>query len=80
MVGVVVHASHPSARTPRHAPEGPEPTTATDMPERYCGMRGVIQPSSQARSTMEYSMFLMVTGLSTRPATQLCGGAGCWYE
>lgn len=33
------------------------------------GMRGVIHPSSQARSTMAYSMFLIVTGLSTRPAT-----------
>lgn len=29
----------------------------------------MIHPSSHARSTMEYSMFLMVTGLSTRPAT-----------
>mmetsp|Transcript_5273 Transcript_5273/g.15342 ORF Transcript_5273/g.15342 Transcript_5273/m.15342 type:complete len:251 (+) Transcript_5273:803-1555(+) len=51
-------------------PAGPDPTTATVMPLRSSGMRGVIFPSRKARSTIEYSMFLMVTGLSTSPATQ----------
>mmetsp|Transcript_11620 Transcript_11620/g.25894 ORF Transcript_11620/g.25894 Transcript_11620/m.25894 type:complete len:296 (-) Transcript_11620:319-1206(-) len=51
-------------------PAGPLPTTATLMPVRYFGTRAWIQPSSQARSTIAYSMFLMVTGLSTSPATQ----------
>mmetsp|Transcript_20311 Transcript_20311/g.32784 ORF Transcript_20311/g.32784 Transcript_20311/m.32784 type:complete len:277 (+) Transcript_20311:902-1732(+) len=51
-------------------PAGPLPTTATLMPVRKGGTRGVIHPSSHARSTMEYSMFLMVMGSSTRPATQ----------
>mmetsp|Transcript_7761 Transcript_7761/g.16107 ORF Transcript_7761/g.16107 Transcript_7761/m.16107 type:complete len:252 (-) Transcript_7761:390-1145(-) len=51
-------------------PAGPDPTTATVMPVRSLGIRGVIFPSRKARSTIEYSMFLMVTGLSTSPATQ----------
>lgn len=33
-------------------------------------MRGTTHPSSQARSMMEYSMLLIVTGESTSPATQ----------
>ena len=52
------------------SPAGPLPTTATDSPERCDGMRGTIHPSSNARSTMEYSMFLIVTGWSINPATQ----------
>mmetsp|Transcript_12789 Transcript_12789/g.38588 ORF Transcript_12789/g.38588 Transcript_12789/m.38588 type:complete len:263 (-) Transcript_12789:241-1029(-) len=51
------------------SPAGPDPTTATRMPERVLGMRGVIQPSSKPRSTIEYSIFLIVTGESTSPAT-----------
>mmetsp|Transcript_11490 Transcript_11490/g.22898 ORF Transcript_11490/g.22898 Transcript_11490/m.22898 type:complete len:252 (-) Transcript_11490:522-1277(-) len=51
------------------SPAGPLPTTATVIPVLTFGTRGVMYPSSQALSTMEYSMFLMVTGESTRPAT-----------
>lgn len=51
-------------------PAGPEPTTATVIPVRCDGMRGTTQPSSNALSMMAYSMLLIVTGASTRPATQ----------
>mmetsp|Transcript_33327 Transcript_33327/g.51718 ORF Transcript_33327/g.51718 Transcript_33327/m.51718 type:complete len:323 (-) Transcript_33327:446-1414(-) len=51
------------------SPAGPEPTTAMLAPERSLGMRALTQPSWNPRSMMEYSMFLMVTGAATRPAT-----------
>ena len=52
------------------SPEGPDPTTATVIPVLSFGILGVMSPSLHARSTIAYSMFLMVTGLSTSPATQ----------
>lgn len=51
------------------SPAGPDPTTATFIPVRCDGMRGTTHPSSQALSMMEYSMLLIVTGESTKPAT-----------
>ena len=51
-------------------PAGPEPITATLLPERILGGRGNTQPSSHAFSMIVCSMFLMVTALSTMPATQ----------
>ena len=48
-------------------PAGPEPTTATERPVRTSGGRGVIQPSSQARSAISCSMVLIVTGSPLRP-------------
>ena len=46
-------------------PAGPEPTTATRLPVFFAGTSGAIQPSSQPRSTIEHSIDLMVTGLSS---------------
>mmetsp|Transcript_68874 Transcript_68874/g.164316 ORF Transcript_68874/g.164316 Transcript_68874/m.164316 type:complete len:290 (-) Transcript_68874:5085-5954(-) len=50
-------------------PAGPDPTIATVCPVRSLGTRGLTQPSLKPRSMMEYSMFLMVTGEDTSPAT-----------
>mmetsp|Transcript_24101 Transcript_24101/g.48184 ORF Transcript_24101/g.48184 Transcript_24101/m.48184 type:complete len:200 (-) Transcript_24101:325-924(-) len=50
-------------------PAGPEPMTATFLPVRTCGGCARTHPSAHARSMMVCSMFLMVTALSTRPAT-----------
>ena len=50
-------------------PAGPEPTTATALPERTFGGRGFTQPIPHALSMILYSMFLIVTDWSTRPAT-----------
>lgn len=52
------------------SPAGPDPTTATFIPVRCDGMRGTTHPSSNALSMMEYSILLIVTGESMRPATQ----------
>ena len=61
----------------RRDPPGPEPTTATRLPVRLRGGSGTIQPSSKARSTMVFSMCLMVTGGSLMPSTQAASqGAG----
>ena len=46
-------------------PAGPDPTTATRLPVLWAAILGLIQPSSQARSTMAHSMVLMVTGTSS---------------
>ena len=50
-------------------PAGPDPTTATDRPVRSAGGRGVIQPSSQARSAISCSIVLIVTGSPSMPTT-----------
>merc|ERR1711865_1149247 len=42
----------------------------TRLPVRLLGGRGTIQPSRNPRSMIAYSMFLIVTGSSTSPATQ----------
>ena len=58
-------------------PAGPEPMTATLRPVRICGDSGSIQPSSQPRSAMAFSMLLIVTGSSLMPRTQAASqGAG----
>ena len=51
------------------SPAGPEPTTAMRLPVRCAGGRGVIQPSSKARSMIAFSMPLMVTGSALMPRT-----------
>ena len=59
------------------SPAGPEPTTATLDPVWRSGTWGASQPSSKARSTMDTSMFLIVTGGWLMPRTQLDSqGAG----
>src|SRR5438132_5372337 len=45
-------------------PAGPEPMTATLFPVRTAGGRGATQPSSKARSTIDSSIALIVTGSS----------------
>ena len=50
-------------------PAGPDPTTATDLPVRTDGGTGTTQPSSQARSMMDTSTCLMVTGSWLMPST-----------
>jgi hypothetical protein len=58
-------------------PAGPEPTTATRLPVRRSGTWGLIQPSSQALSTMAHSMVLMATGASSMFRVQAASqGAG----
>ena len=58
-------------------PAGPEPTTATRLPVRATGGAGSIQPSAKPRSTIAFSIFLIVTGGSITPSTQLPSqGAG----
>lgn len=42
-------------------PAGPEPMTATVLPDRRSGGRGTTSPLSHALSMMETSTFLMVT-------------------
>ena len=51
-------------------PAGPEPTIATLLPVRVAGGLGAIQPSSKPRSTIAFSMFLIVTAGSVIPSTQ----------
>ena len=51
------------------SPAGPDPITATRFPEYVVGGRGTTHPSAHALSMIEYSMFLIVTASSTRPAT-----------
>ena len=51
-------------------PAGPEPMTATFLPVRISGGSGSTQPSSQPRSMIAPSMFLIVTGGSLMPSTQ----------
>ena len=51
------------------SPAGPEPTTATFRPVRCFGGRGFAQPSAKARSTIETSMPLIVTGGLLMPRT-----------
>ena len=51
------------------SPAGPDPITATRFPEYVVGGRGTTHPSDHALSMIEYSMFLIVTASSTRPAT-----------
>ena len=58
-------------------PAGPEPITATRLPVLISGGSGLIQPSSKACSTIDFSMFLMVTGGSLMPSTHAAShGAG----
>jgi hypothetical protein len=58
-------------------PAGPEPTTATFLPVFIAGRSGVIQPSSQPRSTIAHSMVLIVTGFSSMLSVQEAShGAG----
>src|SRR5690242_20170358 len=59
------------------SPEGPDPTTATFLPVRLAGDSGTIHPSANPLSTMEHSIFLMVTGGAEMPRTQPASqGAG----
>ena len=51
-------------------PAGPEPITATCWPVRDSGTFGVIQPSFHARSTIAYSICLIVTESSLMARTQ----------
>ena len=51
------------------SPAGPDPTMATRFPVRVDGGVARIQPSSNARSTIDSSMFLIVTGSSLMPST-----------
>ena len=51
------------------SPAGPEPITATFLPLRDAGGSGSTQPSSQPRSMISFSMFLIVTGGSLMPST-----------
>ncbi len=50
-------------------PAGPEPTTATVLPDRRSGICGVTSPLSQALSMMVTSTFLMVTASWLIPST-----------
>ena len=50
-------------------PAGPEPTTATFLQVRVAGVRGVTHPSSHARSMIDASIDLIVTGSSLMPRT-----------
>lgn len=59
------------------SPAGPEPTTATERPVCREGSTGWTQSSAKARSMMETSTFLIVTGGWLIPSTQLDSqGAG----
>ena len=44
------------------SPAGPEPTTATVFPVRLLGGFGVIHPSAQPLSAIDFSMCSIVTG------------------
>ena len=52
------------------SPAGPEPTTATRFPVRPDGGAGTTSPSLNARSTMEISICLIVTGSVFSARTQ----------
>ena len=51
------------------SPAGPEPTTAAVLPVRNAGGSGLIQPSSNARSTIDCSICLIVTASSLMSST-----------
>ena len=51
------------------SPAGPDPTTATRRPVRVSGGCAVTQPSSNARSMIDTSTALMVTGSLLMPST-----------
>lgn len=55
---------------PAARPAGPEPTTATFLPDLETGVCGMTQPSSQARSMMVLSIDLIETGGSMIPKVQ----------
>ena len=58
-------------------PAGPDPTMAIDFPVRESGGCGFTHPSSKPRSMIAISIFLMATGGSVIPSTQLPSqGAG----
>src|SRR4051794_36812493 len=58
-------------------PEGPEPTTATRSPVLCDGGTGTTQPSSHARSMIDTSTCLIVTGSWLMPSTHAAShGAG----
>ena len=58
-------------------PAGPEPITATLRPLRSAGGRGLTQPSSKARSTIDSSICLIVTASSLMSSTHAAShGAG----
>ncbi len=50
-------------------PAGPEPTTATSSPVRTAGGRGWTQPSANARSVIDSSICLIITGSSLISST-----------
>ncbi len=59
------------------SPAGPEPITATVRPESHSGGCGRTARDSHARSMIETSTFLMVTGSWLMPSTQdVSHGAG----
>ncbi|CAB4708797.1 unannotated protein [freshwater metagenome] len=58
-------------------PAGPEPITATVLPDSRSGGWGVTQPCSQALSIIETSTCLIVTASELMPRTQeVSHGAG----
>ncbi len=58
-------------------PAGPEPTTATRFPVFAAASAGVTMPASQARSTIVFSIVLIVTGSSLMLRTHASShGAG----
>ena len=58
-------------------PAGPDPITATILPVSLPKRSGLIQPSAQARSTIEHSIVLIVTEASLMFSVQAAShGAG----
>jgi len=62
VVGVIACLISPAMGWPEARPAGPEPTTATDLPDFLAGTCGSIQPSCQPLSTIAHSIDLIVTG------------------
>ena len=61
-------------------PAGPAPTTATLRPVSRLGGSGVTQPSSQARSMIEFSICLIVTASPSRISSTQAASHGAGHS
>ena len=61
-------------------PAGPAPTTATLRPVSTSGGWGMTQPSSQARSMIEFSICLIVTASPSRISSTQAASHGAGHR
>ncbi len=61
-------------------PAGPEPTTATVRPVSRLGGSGTTQPSSHARSMIEFSICLIVTESPSRISSTQAASQGAGHR